>query len=232
VGGGVQRIAGGGVVAPPPRAAATPAPTATPRRSPTQGAVRGVRAVVLGGASMLLAGTAHVVGDGDLPGLGVLTVLALFVGLVAAALTRRRCRLPLLLLVLGVEQLGLHLLLDTGAATACLPAAMPGHEGPPGCPSGLALPAAAADDHALGWPMLTAHVLATLLTAWLLACGEAVLWRVVDRVGRAAATLAAHWPASAPRPRPCPVLVPVGTCDAWEATAPRGPPAGRRAARC
>lgn len=189
--------------------------------------------MVLGGASMLLAGTAHVVGGGQLPGFGVLTVLALFVGLVAAALTRRRCRLPLLLLVLGAQQFGLHLLLDTGAAPACLPAAMPpGHGGLPGCPSGLALPAAAAEDHALGWPMLTAHLLATLLTAWLLACGEAVLWRVVDRVARAAATLAADWPASAPRPRPCPVLVPVRTCDVWAATAPRGPPVGARAARC
>jgi hypothetical protein len=180
---------------------------------------------------MLLAATAHLGGGEHLPSPGVLAVLALFVGLAAAALTRRRCRLPLLLGVLAAEQLGLHLLLGAGAATGCVGGPMTaGHGALAACP-GDAVAAADASGHPLGGPMLTAHVVATLLTAWLLACGEAALWRVVDRVARAAGAAVVGWPAPAPRPPALPDLTLDHSSDRWDATAPRGPPAGLRPAR-
>ncbi|MGI8458431.1 MAG: hypothetical protein ACR2LI_10010 [Propionibacteriaceae bacterium] len=74
--------------------------------APWQGFLRGVRVVVLGGVSMLLASGAHLPGGGQLSSAGVVVVSGFVLGLVAAVVTARRCRLPVLLLVLGVEQVG------------------------------------------------------------------------------------------------------------------------------
>jgi hypothetical protein len=71
---------------------------------------RAVRVAVLGATSLLLATSAHAVGGGDLPALGVLAVTAIVLGLVAVPLTARRCRTGVLLAVLGVQQTLLHLL--------------------------------------------------------------------------------------------------------------------------
>jgi hypothetical protein len=228
--GAVQRTALDGVTS--SDRSATPAdPSSHHRPAPTHGPVRALRVVVLGGASMLLAGTAHLAGGGHLPSPGVLAALALFVGLAAAALTRRRCRLPLLLGVLGAEQLGLHLLLGAGAAAGCVGGPMAaGHGASTACPAD-AVVAADPSGHPLGGPMLTAHLLATLLTAWLLACGEAALWRLVDRVARAAGTDVVGWPDPAARPPALPDLTLHHSSDGWDATAPRGPPAGLPPAR-
>jgi hypothetical protein len=181
----------------------------------------------LGAASLLLATTAHAVGGGDLPALGVLAVTAIVLGLVAVPLTARRCSAGVLLAVLGVQQTLLHLLFGSAAAH-------------PGCePSGLA-----AATHQLGaacgmhgtmpmtdaetsWAMIVAHTAATVATAWLLGRGEAWLWHTAEQAIRAAlGSLTGRLADDQPR------LIIIGRMSPWVApayanAAPRGPPATR-----
>lgn len=214
-----------------------------PRRSrsaapaPTIGRVRAARTGVLGGTSLFLATGAHVLGGGSLPDVGVLLVAGMLLGLLAAVLTARRVRLPALLALLGVQQLALHELFGLAAAApACTPtaSAYAGHAGHAGhlggadpFMSGCATAAGgmAAMPGTSAWAMTAAHVLAVLVTAWVLARGEAWLWRTVARVV-AAAGLAVGKP-SLPRSRGRrPVRRLVTTCRnaVWSAAAPRGPP--------
>ncbi len=191
--------------------------------TPTRGWARLLRVGALGASSMLLAGSAHVAGGGALPSLGILAVLSLLVGLTAVTLTAWRCRLPLLLGVLGVEQLALHYVFTTAAAAGSTCGPMPaGHHGAPVCWSGSAEMVAMSSP---GWLMWLAHVVAVGGTAWLLARGEAWLWRVTDQIIDATTAKPSPWP-SAGRPapaarRPLPALLNL----AYAPAAPRGPPA-------
>ena len=76
--------------------------------SPVRGWRRAVRTALLGGSSLLLAGSAHSLGGGLVPSLPVLTVTGLLIGLISTTATARRCRLPLLTALLGCEQVLLH----------------------------------------------------------------------------------------------------------------------------
>lgn len=188
------------------------------------------RAGVLGGLSLILALVAHLVGGGSSPGAGVLLVAAVLLGLAAAVVTARRCRFRMLAPLLVLQQAFLHELFDLAGASASgchLAAAGMAHGavGVPGvstCGTGMAMPMPMDQP---GWSMWAAHLLATAATAWLLARGEAWLWRTVDRVGAAAglrrsvAVTAPRW-ASALVPvvvRPLPRL-------SWAPAGPRGPP--------
>ena len=205
-------------------------------RTPTTGRVRVARAGVLGGTSLVLATGAHVLGGGSLPGVGVLLVAGMLLGLLAAVLTARRVRLPALLALLGVQQLALHELFGLAAAaptctsTASTYAARGGHAAHliggadplvsacAGAAGAMAMPGAPA------WVMPAAHVAALLVTAWVLACGEAWLWRTVARVAAAAGLAVGHPSLPAPQ-RGRPVAPPVECRTAvWSAAAPRGPP--------
>jgi hypothetical protein len=197
---------------------------------------RAVRVAVLGATSLLLATSAHALGGGDLPALGVLAVTAIVLGLVAVPLTARRCRTGVLLAVLGVQQTLLHLLFGSAAAH-------------PGCgSSGLEAAAhqldAACAMHSTGpmrvqsmgpmadagtttWTMIIAHIAATVATAWLLGRGEAWLWRTAEQAIRAAlGSLTGRLADDRPRLiiswRMAPWIAP-----AYESAAPRGPPAVR-----
>ena len=93
---------------------------------------RAVRVAVLGAASLMLATSAHIIGGGTLPSLGVLTMTALVLGLVAVPLTGRRCRTGILVAVLGVQQFLLHLLFTAVAEQrGCEPSGLvpPQHTG-------------------------------------------------------------------------------------------------------
>lgn len=184
--------------------------------------IRGLRVALLGGGSLLLATAAHLSGGGTLPGPGVLVVAAFLLGLVAVLLTRRRVRLPVLLAALVPQQVALHVLFDTAAASVggCTPVqaahhamtvltCMPGHGmGPMG----------------YAWPMLAGHAVATLGTAWLLARGEAWCLRLVDRVARAAYAAPAARPGRR-RPRPATTaLVRALLLRPHRPRATRGPP--------
>ncbi len=160
--------------------------------SPARGAVRAVRVGSLGATSMTLATTAHLLGGGPLPPAGVLVVSGLLVGLVAGSATARRCRFGVLVALLAVEQALLHWLFSTAAATTgCDGGPIPGahHGGALGAMGCVAGTGEGMGRAALGLAapaMWLAHSAAVLATAWLLARGEAWLWRTADRVVSAA----------------------------------------------
>ena len=112
--------------------------------------------------------------------------------------TARRVRFPVLLVGLAVQQVLLHVVFDAAAASAgCSPVAVVHH---------AVVQLACAPGHGMGsmgygWSMLAGHALATLLTACLLARGEAWWWRAADRVVRAAGS-AARLPRAPRRARP------------------------------
>ncbi len=192
---------------------------------PTVGWARLLRVVAFGGSSLLLAGLTHLMGGGRLPGAALLLVLGAVTGAVAAVVTARRCRLPLLLAVLAVEQVALHTLFTAAGTPGCpAAAAMPAaHGGSLACTPALSSSAVPdADPHAL--LMLAGHLLATALTAWVLARGEAALWRLAERVVRAAEPLHTPWPAVASRLRALPLLVCLPAAPRPDDAAPRGPP--------
>ena len=188
---------------------------------------RAVRVVVLGATSLLLATSAHAVGGGALPAPGVLAVTAIVLGLVAVPVTGRRCRAGVLLIVLGVQQSLLHLLFTSAAAhPGCEPIglASAGHQLGAACAMNGAMPMPNAGP---SWAMILAHAAATVATAWLLARGEARLWRTAERAIRAACSTLTHLLAD-DRPR----LIIIGRMSPWVApayalSAPRGPPAAR-----
>jgi hypothetical protein len=162
-------------------------------------AVRAARVALLGGGSLLLATAAHLAGGGTLPGPGVLAVAGFALGLVAVLLTRRRIRLPVVLVALVPQQVLLHVLFDTAAAAAggCSPVQAAHHA----MAVLTCMPAHGMGPMGYAWPMFVGHVVATLGTAWLLAQGEASCWRLAARVAQAAYVVPAARPGRR-RPRP------------------------------
>lgn len=198
--------------------------------TPATGLTRALRVAALGGASLLLAGGAHVAGGGRLPSGGVLCVVGLLLGLIALTVTVRRCRLTLLLAVLGAEQALLHLVFSAATAGARCGATLHGTTHPAGAldqvMSGCSVPVGnmAAAMATPGWMMWTGHAAATVATAWLLARGEAWLWRVVHRLVSVATAAPGARPSAIRRtsvgPEPSSIL----TGQPYASAAPRGPP--------
>jgi hypothetical protein len=191
----------------------------------TRGWRRVLRFGVLGGVSLGLATAAHLAGGGRLPSPGVLAVAGLLLGMTAVTLTAKRCRFRWLLPVLVTQQVLLHLLFEASAsATACGLSDGVGMAHPAGtlsCGSAGAM----AQMSAPGWTMWVGHLTVTLLTAWLLARGEAWLWRTAREIVRAAnAGLAGP---SSRRPAGPAVPVPTagpGSLAVGSSAAPRAPP--------
>ncbi len=188
--------------------------------SPAYGWARAARTVVLGGSSLGLAAIAHLAGGGELPSATVLGAVGLVVGLMAVTLTARRCRVPVLLAVLGAQQVVLHQVFNTSAAvaSACGTGVPAHHAMGTGCWS-----TSMSSMEPTGWSMLAGHVAATLITACVLARGEAWWWRVLDQVSRAANAALARRPRTASRLR---VDRPIGrpTTRAYAPAVARGPP--------
>jgi hypothetical protein len=205
------------------RSSAPPPPTLAWATVPTTGCTRVLRVTAFGAASLLLAGLAHILGGGRLPDLGLGLLLTAATGMVAVVLTARRCRLPLLLTVLGAEQLILHALFTDADPVPCATSAIPALHGGATClPPAEA--AVAAASHPLPLLMLAAHLLATVATAWLLARGEAALWRLADRVVRAATAAVTPSPSSAPAVLSVSPLRTLTARVLRDDAAPRGPP--------
>jgi hypothetical protein len=188
---------------------------------------RAVRVAVLGAASLVLATSAHIIGGGTLPSLGVLALTALVLGLVAVPLTGRRCRTGVLVAVLGVQQSLLHLVFTAVAEQrGCEPSDLvsTAHQLGAACamdmPMGMPMPAAGAS-----WPMILAHAAATAATAWLLARGEAWLWHTAEQVVRVAGTTLTRRVANDRDQVVIPRQMVVWTAPAYAVAAPRGPPA-------
>ena len=190
----------------------------------TSGRARLLRASALGTASLLLASGAHLVGGGHLPGAGVLVVAAALLGLVAAVVTARRCRFGVLALLLAGQQALLHTLFTVAAGAAHVQLGTAHHAALPRGPGLTAVPAM--DMPGPGWSMWAAHAVATLATAWLLARGEAWLWRAAERVvvaaGLAPTTHGRRTAAALPG---LAYLLPHLDGPAWRLAGPRGPPA-------
>jgi hypothetical protein len=212
----------------------------SPSSSPSVAALRpqwrAVRVAALGATSLLLATSAHAVGGGDLPALGVLVVTAIVLGLVAVPLTARRCRTGVLLAVLGVQQTLLHLLFSSAAARpGCDPSGLEAaaHQLGAACgmhsagPMGVQSTGPMADAGITSWTMIVAHIVATVATAYLLGRGEAWLWRTAEQAIRAALGSLTGRLADV-RPR---LIIswrmPPWIAPAYEPAAPRGPPAVR-----
>jgi hypothetical protein len=124
-----------------------------------------------------LASSAHTLGGGDAPGPMAGVVLALVVGPLAWWCTRRRLSAVRLLALLGGAQVLVHAALTAMAPGAGTGSALHVHGGlPPGL-GGSDGPLHA--HHGIGPGMLLAHVVATVVTALVLARAEDVLWRVV-----------------------------------------------------
>ncbi|GAA3704885.1 hypothetical protein GCM10022204_22920 [Microlunatus aurantiacus] len=147
-------------------------------RRPGQGGVRLLRAAALGGSSLLLAAWAHLAGGGAAPNTAAMVLAGCATGVIAVSVTARRCRMPLLLTVLGLEQAGLHLLFGSSAAALCLPNAPMSH----GLHAGASC-VSVAGQHSMAEPglvMVLAHVAALIVMAWVLARGEQWVWGLVD----------------------------------------------------
>jgi hypothetical protein len=189
--------------------------------NPLAGGRRLARAAGLGLATYGLAVGAHVVAGGGLPGWPVTALLTALLGVLAVAFTARRRRLPALFAVLAVGQAGLHLLLsllETRAAS-CVPAGGSHHAVAATCATGVA----SAPMLMPSLTMLVAHAAATLATAWVLARGEAWLWRTLRR----AFSLPVSRAGDAPRRLGVVARFAVRWVTRWVGPdAPRGPPSG------
>ena len=142
---------------------------------PVAGRLRLLRVGVLGLSGYGLAVGAHVAAGGAAPGWPVSLMLAALLGVLGVAFTARRRGVWTLLGALVATQTALHglfTLLDAPTSTCSLVAT--GHHAMTVCG-----PAGDAAMELPSWPMLLAHLAATAATAWLLARGEAWLWRVV-----------------------------------------------------
>lgn len=137
-----------------------------------------LRAVVVASSTVLLAAGAHLAGGGSLPdALVVVGVLAL-VTLSVMALAGRRISLPAMLALLGAGQFGLHNafeILTESASSAPVLSMNAGHAHMLGMVSPQGPAPMAMDSPS----MLLGHVLATVVTALLLARGEAAVWALL-----------------------------------------------------
>jgi len=198
------------------------------------------RAAAFGVAALALASGAHVSAGGALPSVPVLAFLTLPLTMAAVILTSRKCGPALLLSSLTVAQVLLHETLM--ALTAHVPAEMfaaevGAHHGVQSFVSGqVSAHSASAMGSAMGdvglagagasVAMKAAHVVATIVTALLLARGEQALWQLVARL---LPTLPRMPRLLSCGPRQTPVLLSVPAlrpCLISGGSGLRGPPAG------
>ncbi|XAS68516.1 hypothetical protein V3C33_04190 [Micrococcaceae bacterium Sec5.7] len=141
-----------------------------------------LRSSVVAASVVVLAACAHVVGGGELPAPGIMLAAAVLTGLAATAATRLRLNFLALTAILGAGQLVLHEVFTAlGGSVPATASGIPSlhHTGPGSLPVAGQLDAAVhlhqLDSVAAVW-MLSAHALATVGTALLLAKGETALW--------------------------------------------------------
>ena len=135
------------------------------------------RAAALGVATLALAAGAHVAAGGGLPSMTILAILAAPVSVAAVALTGRRCGPVLLLSSMSISQVLLNKALK--ALTVEVPDDMAGQVLDSPILAMGAQTVAGADGSVT---MTAAHVVATVVTALLLARAEQALWQLVCRL--------------------------------------------------
>ena len=167
---------------------------------------RVARGLVVSVSGAVLALGAHLLAGGAMVSPAVLLLLA-FAAAGCTLASDHRWSLPRLLVALSAIQVGVHvaMVLQMTDSAAAQPAGAGGAHGP--------------------WVMLAGHAGAVLSTAWLLRSGDAVFWRLVDRLRPSVlwptapvpAPAAASW--SSPPPRAAATLRLLAA-----ALARRGPP--------
>ena len=157
--------------------------------TPTRGATRLARAAAFGVSTLVLTIGAHVAAGGRLPSAGVLVALALPLTVAAMFLTGRRCGPAVLLGSLATAQVLLHGSFMALTAHAPVDLSSAGLGAQHGAHALLQMPAHAAsamgDAAGAGGRSVTmqvAHVVATVITALVLARGEQALWQMVSRL--------------------------------------------------
>ncbi|WP_409484289.1 hypothetical protein [Arsenicicoccus dermatophilus] len=208
---------------------------------PDGGVLRGARTGVLAATTVCLAALAHACGGGSLPGPAALLVLGALVGAGSLVASAHRLGTRSLAVLLGGGQLGLHLAFTVLGRTGApvdpgVGMAIAAHHGHGSVPDLAAAHLHAAGDqsagahaalghvHHGGWVMLLAHVLATAVTALVLARGERALWLLAGLVAPAVRPLPVR-PALRPRPAlpVLPVLAPA-LAHVRDVAPRRGPP--------
>ncbi|MTB72355.1 hypothetical protein GGG17_10310 [Arsenicicoccus sp. MKL-02] len=196
--------------------------------TPAGGRLRLLRAGTLAVVMLALAALAHLLGAGALPGPGVLAVLLGLVLATCLTASARRLGAGSIGAILGGGQLALHGAFTVLGTTGADPESL-GHVVGSGHHAVLvthAWPAhAAAGGHGhLSLTMLLAHVLATVVTAAVLARGERALWLLASWLAPVIRLLLdrpAHWA------RPAAISVAVSRLRSAElvlAAPRRGPP--------
>ncbi|MDQ0632855.1 hypothetical protein QFZ40_000764 [Arthrobacter pascens] len=203
------------------------------------------RAAAVAAAIFGLAAGAHMLSGGSLPGPEISFGLLALVLAPVMILTKIRITAPVMILLLGSSQLILHGAFDALSVDALSVHGMPVHalSGPAGLtpssghlhgvsllsPAPLTAPLEAAQTAASGALMLILHAAATVITALVLARGEAALWALAAWLRPLIQLLAALFVPAWPRlPLPAPVVIP----SRWRTLrlpALRGPPRSRAA---
>ena len=135
------------------------------------------RAAAFGVATLALAAGAHVAAGGGLPSMTILAILAVPVSVAAVALTGRRCGPVLLLGSMATAQVLLNKMLK--ALTVQVPDDMADQLSDASILGLVGQTMAGADGSVT---MTAAHVVATVITALLLAHAEQALWQLVYRL--------------------------------------------------
>lgn len=146
-------------------------------------ALRFGRSAVVAAAVLCLAAGAHTAAGGAMPPAAVVLALGALTWLPVMVLAGRRLGPVTVLAVLSFGQLALHQAFELFGTVQCAPsgpmaehAGHAGHLGHAGH-AAVALDCVSASAHTGNSPgMLAAHVLATAVTALMLARGEAALW--------------------------------------------------------
>ena len=159
---------------------------------PGRGIARVVRGGILAAAGTSLAQLAHLGGGGSFAPMAVILVGIGMAGVCLVSAGRQRSFVEVLAALI-LAQLAFHsaFLLDAGHAASSV------HAGTHPLGAGASLQALQGME---AGPMLAGHLVAALVTAWLLARGEAAVWRLARLMIRCDA-----WP----RPVRCQVVTPV-----------------------
>ncbi|MET1152739.1 hypothetical protein [Arthrobacter sp.] len=142
-------------------------------------ALRFGRSAVVAAAVLCLAVAAHTAAGGTLPHPAVVLALAMLTWLPVMILAGRRLAPATILAVLAGGQLALHQAFELFGTVHCTPSGVAEHaaHAEHAGHAAVALDCVAASAHTGNSPgMLAAHLLATALTALMLARGEAALW--------------------------------------------------------
>lgn len=194
---GTARIGGSTVVGVP-----IESPTVTSQSTPTHGAPRVWRGVLLATTSAALAITAHAMAGGAVPDSVLTLVPVVGVAAIGIGMAGKRHSMAGVLALLGCAQLVTHVLLSVETMNM---AGMP----------------------ADGMTMIGAHAIAVVCTAFLLTRADDALFAVAAALARLLPTVVAPAPVSAGPARLRPACVPVArpiSVLSRRANARRGPP--------